>query len=305
MAGFLVTGGCGFIGSHLVELLLATGHGVTVLDDLSSGKAENLPAGADLIVGSVAEPGTVATAMEGMDGCFHLAAIASVERSREDWLATNRVNLGGAINVFNAARGAEPVPVVFASSAAVYGDNPVMPLAESAPLRPLSGYGADKVACELHARVADGVHGVPVTGFRFFNVYGPRQDPHSPYSGVISIFANRISRGNPITVFGDGEQVRDFVYVGDVVRYLVAAMYRPRRGAPVFNICTGRPTSVNQLAQLLGDLCGRSVEAVPAPARGGDIRLSIGNPGQLTTEFGFSCNTELRSGLQETLRWLG
>lgn len=309
MAQYLVTGGCGFIGSHLIERLLAAGHAVRVLDDLSTGKRGNLPEGVPLIVGDVADAAAVADAMRGVDGCFHLAAVASVERSREAWLETHHANLSGTIAVFDAARraggGGGPVPVVYASSAAVYGDNPDMPLAEDRATRPLSAYGADKLGCELHARVADGVHGVRTTGFRFFNVFGPRQDPGSPYSGVISIFAGRIARGECITVNGDGEQVRDFVYVKDLVRYLTAAMDRPQPGAPVYNVCTGKATSVNRLAEVLAGLSGRPLDRRYGPARAGDIRVSIGDPTRLVAAFGMACETSLEDGLRETLAWLG
>lgn len=209
MAFYLVTGGCGFIGSHLASALVAAGHWVRILDDLSTGKRENAPAAAELIVGDVADPSDVAAAMHGVDGCFHLAAIASVQRCVADWAGSHRVNLEGAIHVFDAARRARPgktLPVVYASSAAVYGDNPNTPLDEAAELKPLSAYGADKVGCELHARVAAHVYGVPTIGLRFFNVYGPGQDPSSPYSGVILIFAKRIVAGEELTVFVDGEQ---------------------------------------------------------------------------------------------------
>lgn len=308
MARYLVTGGCGFIGSHLIERLLGAGHDVRVLDDLSTGKRENLPEGVPVTVGDVADPAAVEAAMAGTDGCFHLAAVASVDRSREAWLETHHANLSGTVAVFDAARRANPkgpVPVVYASSAAVYGDNPHMPLTEDAATCPLSAYGADKLGCELHARVADGVHGVPTTGFRFFNVFGPRQDPKSPYSGVISIFAGRIARGEPITVNGDGEQVRDFVYVKDLVRYLTAAMDAPRPGAPVFNVCTGKPTTVNRLAEVLADLSGRPLDRRYGPARAGDIRVSIGDPSRLVGAFAMACETSLEDGLRDTLAWLG
>ena len=307
MARYLVTGGCGFIGSHLVERLLAAGHEVTVLDDLSTGKSENLPEAAALIYGDVSDPQAMAEAMAGQDGCFHLAAIASVERSREDWARTHQVNLGGTINVFDAARhvAEQPIPVVYASSAALYGDNPAVPLSESSEPRPLTAYCVDKLACEHYARVADRIHGVPVTGFRLFNVYGPRQHPASPYSGVISLFASRILRGEPVTVFGDGELVRDFVYVGDVIQYLTAAMAQPMPGAQVFNVCTGTATSVNQLARLTAELLEKepAVTSAPPPPEG-DIRVSVGDPRRLMAEFGFACDTSLRDGLRKTLKWL-
>ncbi len=308
MARYLVTGGGGFIGSHLIERLLAAGHEVRVLDDLSTGKRENLPDGVPVTIGDVADPAAVDAAMAGVDGCFHLAAVASVERSREAWLETHHANLSGTIAVFDAARRAKaggPIPVVYASSAAVYGDNPAMPLTEESATRPLSAYGADKLGCELHARVADGVHGVPATGFRFFNVYGPRQDPKSPYSGVISIFAGRIARDKAITINGDGEQVRDFVYVKDLVRCLTAAMERPQPGAPVYNVCTGTATSVNRLAEVLAQLSGRTLQRSFGPARAGDIRVSIGDPSRLIAAFGTACQTSLEEGLRDTLAWLG
>lgn len=302
MGGYLVTGGAGFIGSHLVEALLARGDRVRVLDDLSSGKRNNLPQGAELIVGDVSDAPLVARAMAGMQGCFHLAAIASVQRSMEEWLATNRTNLVGSITIFETARRMPaPIPVVYASSAAIYGDNPDMPIAESAPPAPLSAYGADKMASELHGRVAWRAHAVPTVGFRFFNVYGPRQDPHSPYSGVIAIFADRIANDRPITIFGDGEQVRDFVYVADVVRYLMAGMARPDLAGQVFNVCTGRPTSVNELARAIAATVGRTARIERAAARNGDIRMSIGDPARLNATFGFAAETRLADGLKPTL----
>lgn len=309
MARYLVTGGCGFIGSHLVERLLSAGHEVAVLDDLSSGKRENLPPLVPVTVGDVADAELVKRCVNGCDGVFHLAAVASVDRSREAWLETHRSNLTGAIAVFNAAKdagaGGKPIPVVYASSAAVYGDNPNTPLKEDAATRPLSAYGADKLGCELHARVADGIFGVPVTGFRFFNVFGPRQDPKSPYSGVISIFAGKMAKGEQITINGDGEQVRDFVYVGDLVRFLTAAMAFPQAGAPVYNVCTGRPVSVNQLAETLARLTGRPLDARRGPPRQGDARISIGDPSRLEAAFGMACDLPFDAGLGLTLAWLG
>jgi len=305
MARYLVTGGCGFIGSHLVEALLAQGDRVHVLDDLSTGRRENLPAGCPVAVGDVADLDLVARQMQGMDGCFHLAAVASVQRGNEDWLGTHRANLTGSIAVFEAARRAardgRAPRVVYASSAAVYGDNPAVPLAETAATMPLSAYGADKLGSELHARVAGHVHGVPTVGFRFFNVYGPRQDPKSPYSGVIAIFADRLSRGEAATVLGDGGQSRDFVYVGDVVRHLAAAMTRPLATPAVFNVCTGRSTTVLELARTIGDILGRPAEIRHGPARTGDIRVSLGDPAALAAAFGFQPETRLADGLRRTL----
>src|SRR4249920_1895883 len=247
MVRYLATGGAGFVGSHLVEGLLESGHRVRVLDDLSTGPRRNVPAAAEFVEGDVTDAQTVERAFSDIDGCFHLAAVASVERCHREWVRGHQVNLTGTINVFDQARRARPdrtVPVVYASSAAVYGDCRVVGVGEEYPAAPLSAYGADKAACEFHARIAGAVHGVPTAGLRFFNLYGPRQDPRSPYSGVISIFADRLLRGRPIEIFGDGEQVRDFTYVGDAVAALRRAMDAASTEAPVLNICTGRGTSV-------------------------------------------------------------
>ena len=307
MAAYLVTGGCGFIGSHLVDALTASGHSVRILDDLSTGRRGNVPAVTDIVVGDVSDAGVVADAMAGMDGCFHLAAIASVQRSNEEWALTHRVNLTGAVNVFDAARQAKnggPVPVVYASSAAVYGDNPAMPLAEEAEKRPLTAYGADKLGCEQHARVAGRVHDVPTTGFRFFNIYGPRQDPGSPYSGVISIFADRLASGQTATLYGDGRQLRDFVYVGDCVRLVMAGMEKATTGAEVFNVCTGTPSSLLDLIAALSDAGGRELRVETGPARVGDIRESFGDASKTTAAFGIAAATPLRDGLAKTLESL-
>lgn len=300
MATFLVTGGCGFIGSHLVEALAARGDTVRVVDDLSTGRRENLPDGVQLVVGDVADAEVVARAMQGVRGCFHLAAIASVVRSNEEWRETQRVNLGGAVTVFEAATRAGGVPVVYASSAAVYGDCAAMPLTETSPVRPLSAYGADKLGCELHARVGGIVHGLPTCGLRFFNVYGPRQDPSSPYSGVISIFLDRVARGTAIDVFGDGRQVRDFIYVTDVVAALLAAVEAADASAPVVNVCTGLPTSILDLAATVIDVTGRRVEVNHRPPRSGDIPVSIGDPSSLRTLLGVVPTTTLADGLALT-----
>ncbi|MDE2515321.1 MAG: NAD-dependent epimerase/dehydratase family protein [Rhodospirillales bacterium] len=313
MARILVTGGAGFIGSHLLEALCAAGDEVRVLDDLSTGRRANLPAGVALIEGDVADPHTVAGAMAGVDACYHLAAIASVERGVQDWLGTHRANLTGAITVFDAARArpglrARPVPVVYASSAAVYGDAADLPITEATPPRPLSAYGADKLGCELHARVASHVHGVPAVGLRFFNVYGPRQDPRSPYSGVISIFCERLLAGAPVTIYGDGGQSRDFIYVGDIVAGLRGAMARAMAGAAlageVFNLCTGVATRIDALAATIAHLCGGAADIRHAPARSGEIRDSVGARAAAAAAIGLPRPTALAEGLSETLSWM-
>jgi UDP-glucose 4-epimerase len=298
MQRYLVTGGAGFIGSHLVEALSRAGHSVRVLDDLSTGCRAHLPRGVELVQADVADPAIVRRAMEGVAGCFHLAAIASVARCNEEWFGAHRVNLGGTVAVLDAARAEGGLPVVYASSAAVYGDV-VGVAAETVPCRPRTAYGADKLGSELHAHVATLVHSVPTVGLRFFNVFGPRQDPRSPYSGVISIFTRMFLEDRPVTVHGDGRQSRDFVYVTDVVTHLLAAMRHAhhRGGSDVLNVCTGAETSILELAFLLGEVLERGVQLRHAPARLGDIRRSIGSPDRAAAALGVRAMVGLREGL--------
>jgi UDP-glucose 4-epimerase len=298
---FVVTGGAGFIGSHLTDALLAAGHQVRVIDDLSTGRRHNLDGRAQLIEADICDPAALRAALEGAAGCYHLAAIASVARANEDWVGTHRVNLTGTINVLNACR-ASNLPVVYASSAATYGDIGDQVAAETLICAPQTAYGADKYGSELHAAVGWGVHGVPSFGLRFFNVYGPRQDPASPYSGVISIFADRIARGLPITVHGDGQQTRDFIFVADVVAHLQAAMQYCGRvpGAWVSNVCTGRETSILALAEALAETAGKPAHIGHGPARAGDIRRSVGSPAMAQQMLRVSASVLLSDGLKKT-----
>lgn len=300
-ARYLVTGGCGFIGSHLADRLLAFGHHVRILDDLSTGSLANLPIGAELVIGDVADEAAIRDTLDGIDGCFHLAATASVARCNAEPLATNRTNLAGTLAVLTEAAKAG-VPVVYASSAAVYGANPAVPLAETSPTQPLSVYAADKLACELHARVASHLYDLPTVGLRLFNVYGSRQDPASPYSGVISIFSGRIRSGEELSVCGDGRQVRDFIFIDDVVSAFVAAMTERQPGASVCNVCTGEGTTVLALAELLAELAGRPAQIVHTAARAGDVRVSIGQPRRMAERFGVVPATSLRQGLARLMQ---
>jgi UDP-glucose 4-epimerase len=306
MTTWLVTGGAGFIGSHLCDALQAQGGTVRVLDDLSTGKRDNLPSNVELIMGDIADASLVSDAVEGVAGCFHLAAIASVERGVTDWLGTHRANLTGAITLFDAVRRLpERIPIVYASSAAVYGDAATRPITEATERHPLSAYGADKYGCELHARVATHVHGIPTAGLRMFNVYGPRQDPRSPYSGVISIFCDRIRAGAPIDMFGDGEQTRDFVYVADAVTALLAAMRLRPTDAPAFNVCTEVATSVRALAQTIADLAGKPLDMRHVAPRAGEIRHSTGSRALSRVTLALPEPVPLRTGLKQVLDWLG
>lgn len=305
MAKYLVTGGAGFIGSHLCAELAARGHDLVVLDDLSTGKAKNVSYQSQLILGDVTDAKTVAAASRGVDGIFHLAAIASVPRCNDEWLRSHTVNVGGTVAVLNAARTARPdnnpIPVLYASSAAIYGANTDLPLTEKAVAAPLAAYGADKYGSELHAAAGGRVHGVPSCGLRFFNVFGPGQDPASPYSGVITVFIRAILEGRDITIFGDGKQTRDFVYVGDVVRHLIAAFDVASPEAPVFNVCTGRAVTLLNLVEALAGAAERRVPVNFAPPRVGDIRDSLGDPTRAIEHLGVRAKVSLRAGLARIL----
>ncbi len=302
MTLYTITGGAGFIGSHLADALLTAGYRVRVLDDFSTGRAENLDPRCEVMRADVCDPAAIRRALAGASGCFHLAAIASVVRANEDWLGTHRVNLGGTITVFDAARAMGGLPVVYASSAAVYGDREGVAHEDAAP-SPRTAYGADKLGSELHARVGMLVHSVPSVGLRFFNVYGPRQDPCSPYSGVISIFAGAVAAGRPITLHGDGTQTRDFVYVADVAAHLTAGMrlLGGRPAAHVLNVCTGRETSVRNLAQAIGTASRREPIIRRGPARAGDIGRSVGSPTLAVATLGIKAHVPLADGLAKTL----
>lgn len=302
---FLITGGCGFIGSHLAHALIAAGHSVRILDNLSSGSRENAPAASEVIIGDIADEATVAGAVSGVDGIFHLAAIASVQQCNNAWLETHRTNVTGTITVFEAALKAPQgaIPVVYASSAAVYGDNPALPLSEDSIALPLTSYGQDKLAAEQYARVGAYIHALRSVGLRFFNVYGPGQNPASPYSGVISRFIDAAKKKVSVTFFGDGEQTRDFIYVTDITALLIASMHHALKadaGNAVFNGATGRATSLLTLLSTIESVAGHKVERKFDAARTGDIRHSLGNPNHARQILGFEADTSLEQGLHAT-----
>lgn len=303
----LVTGGAGFIGSHMLAALLARGASVSVLDDFSTGKRANLPADGDLTVteGDVADPAAVEAALSGCDAFVHLAAVASVERSVREPLVTHRTNLQGSIQLFDEAARQGVRRGLYASSAAVYGDSAALPLAESEPPRPLTPYAADKLAGEHYLAYYHRGGRLNATAFRFFNVFGPRQDPSSPYSGVISIFLDRARRGAPLTVFGDGLQTRDFVYVGDVVNALMAALAvrAAPREMPVYNVARGERVSLLDLLDAIGRLDGIAgpLTVSHAAAREGDIRHSLADTARLREALGWEPRTPLLAGLAAIL----
>ena len=297
MKTWLVTGGAGFIGSHLVDALIAGGDRVRVLDDLSSGKFENIPDGALFVRGSITDQALVLRTLRGVDGVFHLAAIASVARCTEEWVSTHEVNQTGTITILDAAHRAGNLPVVYASSAAVYGDLARDALSETDLTDPRSAYGCDKLGSELHARIARRSFGTPTLGLRFFNVYGPRQDGSSPYSGVISVFRRRLQTGEPLVLNGDGRQTRDFVYVADVVAAMIAGMARLPDLPQALNVCTGGSISVRALAVMLCEMAGVPARLRYGPAKVGDIIHSCGDPMLMADSLGLRCRTSIRDGL--------
>ncbi|MHA7841246.1 MAG: SDR family NAD(P)-dependent oxidoreductase [Gammaproteobacteria bacterium] len=305
MSHYLVTGGAGFIGTHLVKALIAAGHHVHVLDNLSNSNSAHLPLGAaqcTFTKGDVTDENLVNRLMAKQDGCFHLAAIASVEQSHKDWLGTHHTNLTGTITVFNAAR-PRKTPVVYASSAAVYGDQSI-PLTEKNPPQPLSAYGADKLACEYHGVVASHNHGVPTTGLRLFNVYGPGQNPHSPYSGVISIFMSHLQQNHPLPMKGDGTQTRDFIYIDDVVQSFLLAMKQCTNSPELYNICTGQNTSILSLGQTLSKLYHQPLQWTHQPSTTADTHYSLGVPTHAQKKLDFTATYSLAAGLEAWKKYL-
>lgn len=302
---YLITGGCGFIGSNLAHALVKQGHAVRILDNLSSGKKENLPPHCEYVFGDITDKNVLTQCLQGVSGCFHLAAVASVERSIQEWGASHLTNLAGTVFLIDAiSRMHAPVPIVFASSAAVYGNSSESPLKESSPLLPLSPYGLDKLSSEKQLELGWNLYQIPSTAFRLFNVYGPRQNASSPYSGVISIFAKKIKENQNLVIFGDGQQIRDFIFVNDVVAYFIAAMKSGHQGAQVFNLGSGKGTSINGLVTALETLLGRPVKKEYAPKRIGDIGISIANIDPATGFFGFKPQTLLEKGLTAYLESL-
>jgi UDP-glucose 4-epimerase len=310
---YLVTGGAGFIGSHIVDALIGQGHDVVVLDNLSSGHRENLTQVMDrisFIEGDVRDPDACLQASEGCDGMFHEAALVSVADSVERPRDNHEINMTGMLNVLEAARTNGVKRVVFASSAAIYGNNPELPKTEEMRPEPMSPYAVAKITGEYYLRTYAELYGLECVALRYFNVYGPRQDPSSPYSGVISIFSTRVGKGQPITIYGDGEQTRDFVNVADVVSANLTAMtvgfpatsnaQLPIVNFSVFNVATGKQHTLLDLLDHLESVAGNTVVRNFAPARAGDIRHSFASSKKLQA-LGWQPSVEFREGLQRLL----
>ena len=303
-ARILITGGAGFIGGHLARRLIAQGTEVVVLDDLSSGSRDAVQPEALFHHGSVCDPAAVVAAVEGCSGIVHLAAMVSVPECVADWTGGHRVNIGGTITVMQAARAAGNLPVVYASSAAIYGDQQRALCHEALLPAPLSPYGADKLSCEHHARAFWTIHGLPSAGLRFFNVFGPGQSIRSPYAGVVARFCDNARTGTPHTLFGDGRQTRDFVHVTDVVEIIRRALDRlaAEPDALVSNVCTNRAISLLDLVATLDDIVPGSAAGMTfMDARAGDIHDSRGCDRRMRALFGDLPGTTLRDGLAEIL----
>jgi UDP-glucose 4-epimerase len=304
-APILITGGAGFIGSHLCDALLAKGYALRVLDDLSTGKPDNLQLSnphLELIEGDVADAQLVQRAVAGCRAVVHLAAVASVQASVEDPVKTHQSNFIGTLNVAEAMRVHGVRRVLFASSAAVYGNNGEgESIAEETSKAPLTPYAVDKLASEQYLDFYRRQHGLEPVVFRFFNIFGPRQDPSSPYSGVISIFSERAAQGLPITVFGDGEQTRDFLYVGDLVQVMVQALELAQVEEGAVNVGLNQATSLNQMLKALEQVVGSLPAVRYAQARSGDIRHSRADNQRLLARFDFPQPTSMVEGLAKLL----
>jgi UDP-glucose 4-epimerase len=303
---YLVTGGAGFIGSNLVDELVRRGHRVVVLDDLSAGNEANL-AGVrdriDLHIGSITDLAAVQSACRGVDYIIHLAARTSVPRSVKDPLETNHVNIDGTLNVLVAARDAKVRRVVYAASSSAYGETPELPKVESMQPEPISPYGVTKYVGELYAQVFGRVYGLENVCLRYFNVFGPRQDPTSQYSGVLSRFMLAVIQGQSPVVYGDGEQSRDFTYIDNVVDETLRACEKEGASGIVFNGGTGARIRINQVLKLLEKVTGKKIQAKYAPPRDGDIRDSQADISLARKVLDYEPRVHFEEGLRRTWEW--
>lgn len=298
MANYLITGGCGFIGSQLTKKLIEEGHNIVIVDDLSNGKI--IHPKATFVKQDITQFEPLRELFVNIQGCFHLAAIPTVSIEIEQWFDVHTINLDGSLNVFKAAIDAGNIPVVYASSCGVYGNAKRLPLKEEQFIKPLSSYGCDKLSTELNAYFLAQTYHLPSMGLRFFNVYGPYQQETSPYSGVITRFITHMMEQKPLTIFGDGKQTRDFVFVEDVVDNLIHAMKILRQDAHVVNICTGHKTSINQLITHLSQLLGQQCIKEHLPARSSDAKNSCGSREKMNS-YGFDIKHNMKQGLMKTI----
>jgi nucleoside-diphosphate-sugar epimerase len=305
MAHYLVTGGAGFIGSHLCEELVRRGETVRVVDSLITGKRENLAhiPGVEFIEGDLADTGVASLAVHRIDYVLHQAAIPSVPRSVEDPITSNRANIDASLNLLVAARDAGVKRVVYAGSSSAYGNSPTMPKVETMPTAPLSPYALQKLVAEQYCQMFTRLYGLETVTIRYFNVFGPRQDPSSPYSGVISLFIRALCESRRPTIYGDGEQTRDFTYVANVVDGVLRACLAKDASGEVINIATHGRVSLNQLFRALRDLVGGDVEPIYEGPRAGDVRDSQADIDKAARLLGYKPLVTFEQGLEKTLDW--
>jgi UDP-glucose 4-epimerase len=301
----IVTGGCGFIGSNLAEELIKE-HYVVVIDDLSTGKIENIQnlqnnENFEFVKGSITDLNLLKQIFEGADCIFHQAAIPSVQRSVENPIATNEANIKGTLNVLIAARDCGVKKVVYASSSSVYGDTPELLKREDMKPNPLSPYAVSKLTGEYYCKVFSEIYGIKTVCLRYFNVYGPKQDPTSEYAAVIPRFINRVLNNQPPVIYGDGDQTRDFTFVGDVIKANILAMEKNVEG--VFNIACGRKISINELANKIMEIMGVKLNPVYDNPRPGDVRHSLADISLARQKLGYVPEYNLEKGLEVTMRW--
>ena len=303
---YLVTGGAGFIGSNTVDELIRRGHEVMVLDDLSTGNEDNLLSAAnniEFVLGTIADLSLMRNVCRRVDYVIHLAARTSVPKSLRDPLETNRVNVDGTLNVLLASRDARVKRVVFACSSSIYGDTPTLPKQESMLPAPISPYGAAKLAAELYGFSFYKAYGLEFVSLRYFNVFGPRQSPNSPYSGVLSLFNAAAQKGAPVTIFGDGEQSRDFTYVSNVVEANLLACEVDGAAGQSFNIGAANRYTLNQTLDLLSKIAGKQIERRYEPERKGDIRESQADITRAREILGYEPRIGFAEGLKRTWEW--
>jgi nucleoside-diphosphate-sugar epimerase len=303
MSHYLVTGGAGFIGSHLCEELLRRGHRVRVADDLSTGKRSNLAKGVEFVEGDLADLEAARRVVDGCEYVLHQAAIPSVPRSVKDPFTSHRANVDATVNVLIAARDAGVKRLVFAGSSSAYGDTPTLPKREDMPNAPLSPYALQKVIGEQYLQMFTRLYGLETVTIRYFNVFGPRQDPSSPYSGVISVFATALLDARSPNIYGDGEQTRDFTYVANVVDGVLRACEAPGVSGEIINVATGGRISLNQLFRTMRDLIGGKVEPSYTDPRPGDVRDSQADISKARRLLAYEPTVTFEEGLRRTVEW--
>jgi UDP-glucose 4-epimerase len=305
VASYLVTGGAGFIGSHIAEELLRRGHRVRVVDSLITGKRRNVAhiPGVDFLEGDLAEPGIAERAVQGVDYVLHQAAIPSVPRSVKDPLTSHRANVDASLNILVAARDAGVKRLVYAGSSSAYGNTPTLPKHEDMPTNPLSPYALQKLVAEQYCQMFTELYGFETVTIRYFNVFGPRQDPGSPYSGVISLFAAALLEGRQPIIYGDGEQTRDFTYVANVVDGVLRAVEAPGVAGEVINVATGGRISLNELLLTMNRIVGSHLEAVYQESRAGDVHDSQADISKARKLLDYVPIVPLDDGLKHTLDW--